>query len=606
MTKLSIVVPFHSDETVFSFCSRLAAANGFSGVTDFCWAVGLKHVRICAGHPEETSKLMRLAGVEDLAGRLITKNGHHFDVNGEQISKKYILRSRLRYCAQCVAEDLEQGGLRREARGYGRLTWCVNFIRTCAKHQTLLRLAGDTDSTRRFDVAQMIAAEIPTMCSPDIFSGPRSPFEDFVENAVWGRRASHGWIDEFPLYIVGRLCELVGAAVVFGKVYHVEDHSEIDWLEAAQEGFEILKKGQQAFEDFLVSMHGDFWNKKTHTGGRALYGRLYERLAHESSDHAFDPIRKIIYDVTLDTLPIGPGDELFGRVTDRRVHSVHSAAQEYKIHPKTIRKLMENGKVKAKVIIGDDTLTDERTILPKDEMLMLVDRIRGNISCDYAAAYIGVSRTAFKVLVGDGHIQNSAGFDQPGMYAVYRPSDLDAFVAKVISLATCPFDPEAGLTSFNATVKRTSCTFSEVFDLLLNSKLKTVAVMPGRSGLSGMMFDPVEVGGHTALPAHDGVKVEDAAKQMNVTPAVLNRLLDAERVVYEWRHNRVKRSLQRFLAPSVIEEFKRDYVSLCNLAKELRMNPGFLRRQLGALGNHPSITAEEVGAAFYRRSLFQY
>ncbi|PVE55323.1 TniQ family protein [Rhizobium rhizogenes] len=603
MTKLSIVVPFHRDETVFSFCSRLAAANGFPGVKDFCWAVGLNHVRICAGHPGETSKLMLLAGVEDLAGRLVTKNGQHFEVNGERLSKKHLLRSRLRYCAQCIAEDLEEEGLRRQARGYGRLTWCITFIRTCAKHQTLLRLA-DIDLTRHFDIAQLIASELQAMRGPAVFSGPRTPFEDFVEDSVWGRRASHGWIDEFPLYVVGRICELVGAAVVFGKHYHVEDHSEIDWLEAAQAGFEVLVKGRQAFKNFLVSMHGAFWDKKTHTGGRALYGRLYERLAHESSDRAYDPIREIIYDVTLDTLPIGPGDELFGRVTERRLHSVHSAAKEYRIHPKTIRKLMSHSN--AKVIAGNDALTDERTILPKDGMLMLVDRVRGNISSDYAAVHIGVSRTAFKVLVTDGHIQNSAGCDQQGMYAVYRPTDLDAFVARVLSLATGPFDPEAGLTSLTTTLRRTSCSLSEVFDLLLSSKLKTVAFKPDLSGLRGMVFDPVEVGSHTRLPSHDGIKVEDAAKQMNVRFDVLGKLLDVGRVAYEWRLNSVKRYAQRYIVPSVIEEFKRDYISLSSLAKEHRRNPGFLRRQLGALGNHPSITAEEVGSTFYRRDLFRY
>ncbi|WP_165504939.1 TniQ family protein [Rhizobium leguminosarum] len=602
MNKLSITVPFHSDETAFSFCSRLAAANGFSNVKDFCWSLGLNHVKITVGNPEETAKLLQFAGVDDLAGRLLTTDGLLYSVNGERLSKKSVMRSRLRYCAHCIAEDLRTEGVRREARGYGRLTWCITFIRTCPKHQTLLRVTDQNELTGSHDVVRMIATELPNMSSPTLEPVSRTNFEDFIEKAVWGRRAFHGWMDEFPLYVVGRLCELVGASLTFGKVYHVEDYSEADWLKAAQAGFDVLKSGQRSFEEFLISMHGDFWNKKTHTGGRALYGRLYERLAHETSDRAFDPIRKIMYDVTLDTLPIGPGDELFGRVTERRIHSVHSAAQEFGIHPKTLRKLLKN----AKAIVGGDALTDERTLLPKEEMLALVDRIRGNLSAEQAAEHLGVSRTAFDVLVSEGHIKNSAGFDQVGMYALYRPADLDAFVAQAASHATCTFDQNAGLTSLAATVRRANCKFVELFGLLLGARLKTVAVKPGKSGFSAIMFDPKEVARLTALPSQDGMNVVDAAKELNVGSQVLRNLIDTGWIVSEWQLNSINRCPQRFIRPAVLEEFKRDYVSLFNLAKEFRINIGRLGRQLRALGNHPSITSDAVGATFYHRSLFRY
>ncbi|MGO6822314.1 TniQ family protein [Rhizobium ruizarguesonis] len=602
MSLLSITVPFHSDETAFSFCSRLAAANGVTNVKDFCWYLGLNHVKIAVGNPEETGKLMQLAGVGDLAGRLLTKDGLFYNVNGQRLSKKSVMRSRLRYCAHCLEEDLQTEGVRREARGYGRLTWCVCFLRTCAEHQTLLRLADQNELTGSHDVARMIAAELPNMSSSTFPAVSRTNFEDFIEDAVWGRRTSHGWIDEFPLYVVGRLSELVGAALTFGKVYHVEDHPEADWLKAAQVGFDVLKSGQRSFEEFLVSMHGDFWNKKTHTGGRALYGRLYERLAHETSDRAFDPIRKVMYDVTLDTLPIGPGDEMFGRVTERRIHSVHSAAQEYRIHPKTLRKLLQN----ANVILGSDTLTDERTLLPKDEMLALVDRIRGNLSAQHAAEHIGVSRTAFKVLVRDGHIQNSVGSDQAGMYALYRPSDLDAFVAKALSHATCAFNQSAALTSFSETIKRANCKFAELLGLLFGAKLETVSVHPGRTGLRAIMFNPTEVARYTALPSQDGMNIVDAAKELNIPSRILRNLIDTGWVVAEWQLNPVKRCRQRYLQPSVVEEFKCDYVSLFNLAKEFRKNVGLIRRQLRPLGIFPSISAEAVGATFYHRSFFRY
>lgn len=602
MNTLAMKVPFHADETAFSFCSRLAAVNGVPNVKDFCSYVGLNHVKLVVGNAAETGRLLRLAGIDDLAGRLLTKDGLFYDVNGQRLTRSSVMRSRLRYCPHCLEEDQATEGVRREARGFLRLTWCVTFIRTCAKHRTLLQVAAHNALAGTHDVVRMIADELPKMSSVTARPASRTPFEDFVEAAVWGRRASYGWIDQFPLYVVGRMSELVGAGALFGKTYHVEDVSDQEWAAAAQEGFSILSAGRPAFEEFLASMHVDFWNRKTHTGGRALYGRLYERLSHENHDPAYDAIRKVIYDVTLDSLPIGPGDELFGRVAERRIHSVQSAAQEFRIHPKTLRKLLKN----ANLLLGSESLTDERMLLPKDEMLALVDRIRGNLPARDAADHIGASRTLFDVLVAEGYVRNSAGADQAGMYALFRRSDLDAFVARIASLQTCEFDPEAGLTSFSKTIKRANCKFSELLALLFGGKLRTITIDPTKSGLRAVMFDPREAARLTELPSYEGFNIVDAATELNIPSQVLRNLIGKGLIATEWQLNPFNRCRQRIIRTADVEEFGRNFVSLFNLGKDFNHNLGQVAQRLRCLGIHPSITAEQVGATFYHRSFFRY
>jgi hypothetical protein len=70
-------------------------------------------------------------------------------------------------------------------------------------------------------------------------------------------------------------------------------------------------------------------------GPRLVFGRLYEWLAHESDDAAYEPLRDIIRRHVIETMPLGPGDDVFGReVTVRRLHSVRSASLEMDVHPK--------------------------------------------------------------------------------------------------------------------------------------------------------------------------------------------------------------------------------------------------------------------------------
>lgn len=600
MTRLGLTVPWHEDETVVSYCSRLAAANGIENVKDFCGYFSLNHRKIVASDLAEIDKLLQLTGAGSAAGRLFVRDGWFFEINGERLAKHSVTRNPLRYCPHCLSEDfkVQRGPL--GTRGYGRLSWCISFLRTCPKHHVLLRVAQHDAPYSGDDVVRLIAAE---MRAVDVRKAEESymttEFERFIATALWGRRDALGWIDQFPLYVVGRMSELIGLSVLCGKVYYVDDLTDADVWIASQVGFAIMKGGKDHFEDFLKSMHADFWLKKTHTGGRALYGRLYERLANETKDPAYDPIKKIIYDVTLDSLPFGPGDELFGRVTERRNHSVHSAAQEFKIHPKTLRKLLLNANVP-----GMDVLTDERIVLPKDQMVALVDRLSGDVSGQDAAEYLGVTRTLWSTLVRDRHVKTAAGEHTTGMYDLYKIADLDAFLAKILSMANTSFDPALGLVALGTVVKRANCTFSEILTLLFQGRLQTVSVHPGGRRMDALLFDTGEIKRLTELPDHGRFRMADASRVMGVPRNTLTKLIKANRVKASISTNPSNRCKQCTIELSVMENFKAEYISLFNLAKQHRMKIDWVQREFAAIGILPAISSNEVGTTFYRRSDF--
>ncbi|NRP73914.1 hypothetical protein ILFOPFJJ_04832 [Ensifer psoraleae] len=453
MTTLSITVPFHDDETIASYASRLAAANYASGVREFCGHMGLNHQKLIDGEPEEVARLMALADYELRSSdkRVVKRNGLFHEINGEVLARSSFLRSRLRHCPHCLAEDYENGSGVVTSRPYGRLAWCVTFIRTCPRHNVLLQLTERSSLEGGHDIAAMIAAwQRDPNVHPPAARCIQTDFESYVTERLWGRWDRRSWLDSLPLYVAGKMCEMVGATIRLGKRFVFDDLSEMDWVDSAQVGFEVLCKGEDAFRSFLEGLHSDFWDGEGDTGGRHLYGRLYERLAYESDDPAFDCVRAIMREVALSSIPFGPGDDMFGPVIERRFHTIQSASKEFNLHPLTLRKLL----LKVGVIgTSAKDLTPDRILVPKDVVADVVAKYTSGMNWSKAWLYLNSGRTLWNTLTHGGYIPRAfADGHETGLGPIYAKSDLDAFLARMKTMVNQEFVACAKLTSFSKTV----------------------------------------------------------------------------------------------------------------------------------------------------------
>lgn len=325
MKKLEITVEQGFDETILSFVSRLAAANGAFDVHDFCWHAEISHQALADGNLDEIARVLEMAGAMpgDSQWRNIKRDGLFFEVNKERIARSNLVRHRLRYCPHCLEEDLASGKGPRAARPYGRASWWVSFLRICRKHEVILVTARPFEQGSSLDFAHMVAAESET---DDREKEPEpcrvTSYETYVDGRLWGRISSDGWIDSLPLYVAGRICEYVGATMLFGKRYENAQITDADWIRAADAGYQVVSGGQAAFADFVRGLHREFWSEDMAYLGPLLYGRLYERLTCDNGDPAYDPVRQVVYDVALQDLPSGLGELMFGRVLKLQDHSI--------------------------------------------------------------------------------------------------------------------------------------------------------------------------------------------------------------------------------------------------------------------------------------------
>jgi hypothetical protein len=140
MSRLGITFPLQEDQSLASFCSQLASANGASNAREFCLHMGLRFQEVVDGTAESINHLSNLSGVAAslLSEAATIKHNGLYLMNGEKLTKPFLCRSRLKYCPLCLVTDNEREDRLPQARQYGRKQWLVSFIRTCPIHDVEL------------------------------------------------------------------------------------------------------------------------------------------------------------------------------------------------------------------------------------------------------------------------------------------------------------------------------------------------------------------------------------------------------------------------------------------------------------------------------------
>jgi len=318
---------------------------------------------------------------------------------------------------------------------------------------------------------------------------------------------------------------MLGAVAVRGIRFSADAFSDADWHEAGAAGYEIAAAGEPGIRTLLMHLQEAAPSRLGDWGPHSLYGRLYEWLAHEAEDDAYDPLREIIRRHFIETLPVGPGDEIFGQgLTVRRLHSVRSASLETGAHPKRLRKLLHAaGFVRAEAL----ALSDDRIVFDANEAREFLDRVAGAMSLNDAREYLNVPRPQEQHLLQAGYLQPFAmGGTEILKDHAFAKSDLDAFLRRLVAGAT-PLEP--GQSDFHpipAAAQRATCSAVKVVELILDRKLTRVRLHPDVPGFLSVMVDPEEVKGLLYEQKADCVSLREVEKRLGSSTRVVSALIE--------------------------------------------------------------------------------
>ncbi len=317
MTRLAELLPFNAGETIASYCSRLALACGYRHSRSFANDLGFRFQGLVVGNHTDVKQFASVLDVPEskLSPGVIVTENRTSTISGQKLTRALMERYRLRLCPLCIRDDERNLGGRKGFRAYGRTEWLVSPIRTCETHGTkLITPIGEDARQYMHDFALNLAIAVADV---EEFLSQAEPMDTdslqgYVQARLRGMPTASPWLDTMPLYIAVRLCEIVGAAERHGVRFKPKTRSDQELSAAAGTGFDILSGGADEFRDWLVRKTEGFYHKNSDLGGRFLFGRLYEKVAYETDDSEYDPIRHIMREVVINTLPLGPGEEFLG------------------------------------------------------------------------------------------------------------------------------------------------------------------------------------------------------------------------------------------------------------------------------------------------------
>jgi hypothetical protein len=329
---------------------------------------------------------------------------------------------------------------------------------------------------------------------------------------------------------------------------------------------------------------------------------LYEWLAHESDDEAYDPLRDIIQRHFIETLPVGPGDEVFGRpVTVRRLHSVRSASFETGAHPKRLRKLLHAaGYIRSEAL----SLTDDAIVFDANEAREFLDRVAEAMSLNDAREYLNVPRPQEQHLLKAGYLQPFVmGGTEILKDHAFAKRDLDAFLYRLRADAI-PLEPgESDFQPIPAAAQRATCSAVKVVELILDRKLTRVRLHPDVPGYLSVMVDPEEVKDLLYEVRADSVSLREVEKRMGSSTRVVSALIEHGHLPATTVVNPVTRLKQRVVFDEDLGRFMSRFVTLHTLAKEQGIYFRKLADQFSSDEIKPAFDPASVHATFYERDV---
>jgi TniQ protein len=604
--KLSLTLEVGEHETPPDFASRLATRVFRNDLREFCRDFSIDPQGVIDGSAEAVGALSKLAGVSSrpLLREAFTcaDDKRRFRHKGQDLRRESLTRNRIRMCPACMVDDIDRLDCRVHARPHRRSMWLIRGVRTCERHGMALSQIGKLDGpTTLHDTSRVIANAIPHLESLQDEAALRSPskFEKYIAARLAGRDTA-SWLDTFPLYAALHLTFVTGAVAVHGPRVFLENLTDEEAWECEAEGFEIVRKGDEGIRALLDELQANLKDKRSTYGLRTMYGRLYEWLAHWSDDKVLDPVREIITQHAMDTLPIGPGKILFGKeIQERRTHSVYSASTEFGLHPKRLRRMLKQAEITE---TGAENPTDDKVTFDSAEANAFLSDLSQSMSLVRAREYLNVPRPHDRGLLERGFIKPMmSGGTRNGAHAFLK-SDLDELLARLMRDADPGLHDKPNMVPFTKAAKRSCCAVMDIVELVLDGKLARVGRDPKKEGFVSILVDAEEVRALVTGPDQDGHSLKDLERLLPASTKAVKALVEHGFLKAETIRNPVTKWMQPIVRDDELIRFKNEYVSLFGLAREKKEHHRKVKRALIEAGVQPVADPDLIFHSLYRRA----
>ncbi len=579
------------------FASRLAKANGYRDLEEFCWMTSLSLSGLQAMNDETAGLLSAWSGVPAARLSKFALTGNNVTSFGAtSVRRSQLEMASLRVCRHCLCHDMLAGHGRAVTRPYVRAVWRWMAIGTCPIHGGELEVISADDITawiaRRGDA---LGLNLPEIREPDLA-------DVYFSNRVNGAGKASEFLDELPAYVAAEFCTVIGHFKNLPEDGRARNRIPDGFMNGSsrREGFLIAKQGKEAVLSFLS--HHVHAAIETATEFMDIYGVARRWLRKFVDDPDYRPVVELFQRHAEQHIPMEAGDVFLTEVKERQVHTVRSAAVEYQLTADRVTNVIEkygfttgtpDGGVKAARVFPRAAL---------HEQLVLETQL---LTTPEAASLLGCTWQFLDILLQQGHLPYHANSkDYARVFRRISRESVARLMARLKAQRNCMSNE--GLVSIHIATTICHCKVSEIVALIFGGKLTKVSWSGDELLLKNLLVDPQEVLPHVALDEADNyLDVAALEKALRTTTATIDELLKREFLPVQMRRHPRTRVNQRFVHPVAVEQFLEKHISLSTMARENGKQIAGLKQTLDKEGIKPIFEPTGKIARFYRRSEVQ-
>ncbi|WP_299027989.1 TniQ family protein [uncultured Sulfitobacter sp.] len=604
------VLPLISGESLTSYVNRVAAFHCNLTLEGFLKFFEISQQALLSPGLETLDRISDLTGqhAEELAKMSFLRAGsRQLTINGEAVHSEFMDLSSRPLCPECLLEDIEgksaSGGL-----PVGRLEWQMQPVRVCGKHSIVLQAQRVTKYSDRLRLLPELSVDrtvLESMMASVVQQQP-SLLQKYVTDRIAGNTGSE-WLDGQPLDLAARACEMLGIIHVVGTHVDLRAVSEAQRSEAGDLGFSYAADGVEGVHACLQVAFDRYVSKNLKGGPQMAFGRFYQWLQFNKNNRPAGPIRDVAREFILDHFPIEAGANLMGAIVDKqRFHSVYSLARKTGDHPKTINRAV----ILIGLAEGDLEKASASIVFDAEAAESLMDRVRTSISVSALKGYLNCNRVQAQQLAQTGMLPRllPEGRKSLGVLTGIAREDADEFLDKLMGAAESVTSASEGMSDIVAAAETSRWPAMDIVRGILSGLFKRVEVVNPELKFKGILVDPVEVRMTLKRNQLKGcVGIEEAVQLIGMPQQGLNNLLrmrNADGVPYitERLVNNAKGVSVRLFALDEIRAFRRDYVSLTEIAEAEECYPKIMKVKLDDRGLVPVAPRYELGRVWYRRA----
>jgi hypothetical protein len=384
-----------------------------------------------------------------------------------------------------------------------------------------------------------------------------------------------------------------------GSGFRVGSMSDEDLWRAGGIGYEIMRGGPRGLARFVQGL----WNDHHRRGDvddqiRSMLGPLDMWLRRPESEAA--PLRAMMFEADRETIPVGPGDVVFGLpVGGRRLHSIETAGRQLGIQPTRLRGLLAAAMV---LPVAHERLSDRVCMIDAVSNDALLQELATALSFADACDCLAAEPRHIKTLIGASLLIPFIADDARGVEGhAFLGRDLDDFLRRLSIGAVLRSTYSSPISNIPDAARATGVNIASMVAAMLDGRIK----WRGRSSSQRTLATiPVNV---------DEVRWELGGLRRSVTPygqlpsvlttsrsaaayLVAKRFFSIKSIVHP-----IKARKMAYISNLQIRHFHSKYISLQALAHDRGVPVKGFRETLGRDGTFAEIEDRKSGAVFYRR-----